>query len=123
MVGKAGAGAAHHDALLGARRQVDVVDVAPGLADQFQRGDLLGDRARKSRPPLEQDHGFRTGEPPGELRGILHGIPVGDDVVAFQLPRALERAKRVLVIIQYGDLHGWPHLVERDILQKRWNRR
>jgi hypothetical protein len=107
---------AHHDALFGARGDVNVIDVAAGLADELERLHLLGRRPGKRRALLQQDDGVRSVQTRRELCGILHRVAVGHDVVALELRKAGERAKGILVVVQNGDFHSTSLLIGAVIL-------
>jgi hypothetical protein len=94
-----------HDAVLGAGVDVDMSRAAPGLADEPELGKALDQRARKWRARLRQDHRVDVLQPFRETSVILLGIVIDHDLVPLELRVAAQRAERVLVIIDHGDLH------------------
>ena len=116
MVDLPGAGPAHEDPLLGAGGEIDVVRVAPRLADELQRRRALGSGAGKRRALLKEDHRVGAVQPLGEFRRLLERVVIDIHLVALEPRIALERAEDILIVVEYRDPHSFPSPIERAIL-------
>ena len=96
-----------HHAVLGAGVDVDMSRAAPGLADQPEPGQTLDERSRKWRACLGEDDGFGFFQPLGKARRILFRVVIDQNLVSIEFWIAAKRAKRVLIVIDYGDFHGY----------------
>jgi hypothetical protein len=110
---RAVAGSGDHDAVLGAGRDVEVIDVATGLADEFKLRQLLDDRAREGHPLLREHQRIAARHLLHDPLGIGVGVGVDDDLVPFQLVVSARFPKCICVIMYDCDLHGGSLFVTR----------
>ncbi len=95
------------DAALGACRNVDVVRVASGLADELQFRHALGQRARKRRALLRENHRLGILDALGKPCGILFRIVMDDNLMALESLVAFELSKCILIVVDDRYFHGW----------------
>ena len=96
---------AHDDAALGARGDVDM-RIHAALADEAQAVELCNERRANLRALADQDQRIGVLQACGEPVCVLQMIVPDSHRVASQLAKAGERAHGVVVVVQYGDIHG-----------------
>ena len=89
----------HDDAEARSGLDVDVrIDAA--LADQFEFGERFEQGSPNGRALADEHQAFGVLEPSSERGGILHVVVPHRDLVALELPKRGQRAKRIEVIVE-----------------------
>src|SRR5687768_7064347 len=98
----------HDHAALRARFDVDVgIDAA--LTDQPELVESMQQRRADLGPLAYQHQRFGIPQSSGQRIDVLHMVVPDPDLVSRQLPEAVERAQRVVIVVKNGDLHlSWP---------------
>lgn len=94
------------DAEVGAGFDVEVADVAAGLADELELRQLFEDVARDVDALLGQQQHIEALDLFDDARRIEVGIVVDDDFMALQFRKGARLAQRVGVVVYDSDFHG-----------------
>ena len=95
----------HDDSKPCARFDIDMrIDAA--LADESQPWETFQQRRGNRRPFADQDQRFSLLKSIGEEIVIVNVIVPDRDVMAVKLAKALERAKRVEIVVEDRNLHA-----------------
>ena len=93
--------------MAGAGFDVDVrIDAA--LRDESQLRQPVEQRRLDLRALADEHQRFGGLQPLGEALGVLHVVVPHRDVVAGQLPEAVQGAQRVVIVVEDRDLHALP---------------
>ena len=105
-----------HDAVLGTGSDIEVIGVAPRLADALEIGQALDDLTGQGHPLLREQQRVAPCDLRDDARRVGVGIGVDDDLVLLQPGVGTSRAKDIGVVVNHGDLHaGVPSRVSWSI--------
>jgi hypothetical protein len=76
------------------------------LADEFEIVQALEQRRANFRSFADEHQGLGVPQTLCQGIGILDVIVPDGDVVSRQLAEALQRTQRVVIVVQYGNLHA-----------------
>jgi len=107
-VGSAAAATARgdDDAALRASGEIEVVDIAAGLADEFQVRQAFDDLPCQAHTLLRENYRIATGDLLDHARGIDIGIGMNRDGVILESGVGPRRAQYIGVVVNHCDLHG-----------------
>ena len=99
--------------MLGAGRDVEVIDIAAGLADELELRQLLDHRACDGHALLREHQRIAARNLLQHTVGIGVGVGMDDDLMALQLVVGARLAHCICVIVYDCDLHGGSLFVTR----------
>src|SRR5262249_36082628 len=112
-------GSGDHDAMLGAGSDIEVVRVAPRLADAPKLRQALDDLTRQGHTLVREQQRVAPRDLLDHARRFGVGLGVDDDLVILQSGIGTGTAQDISVVVNHGDFHAGFPLVCRLTMRLR----